>query len=55
MINWPDFKFPPIHLFCYPKQYQDYIEYRRQFVLSNKQKEPDLSTNKKIIELVKDR
>ena len=55
MINWAELKFPPVNLLCYAKQYRDYQEYRRQCVLSNKQKEPDLSTNKKIIEFVKDR
>lgn len=55
MINWPDFKFNAINLYSIPKQYRDYQEYRRRAALSNKNKEPDVSTNKRIIELVKDR
>jgi hypothetical protein len=55
VINWPDFVFPPVNLLCYAKQYRDYQEYRRQCVLSNKHKEPDVLTNHKIIELLKDR
>lgn len=54
-INWPDFVFPPVNLFNYAKQYRDYQEYRRRAILSNKNKEPDVSANKRIIELVKDR
>jgi hypothetical protein len=23
-MNWPDFTFPPVNLWCYPKQYEDY-------------------------------
>ena len=23
-MKWPDFYFPPINLWCYPKQYEDY-------------------------------
>lgn len=55
MINWPDFSFSAINLYSIPKQYRDYQEYRRQCVLSNKTKEHDALTNKKIIELVRDR
>ena len=25
MVSWPDFKFPPINLWCYPKQYKDWF------------------------------
>ena len=25
MYEWPDFKFPPINLWCYPKQYRDWF------------------------------
>jgi hypothetical protein len=46
-------KFPAINLWSIPKQYRDYREYRRQCILSNKIKEPDILTNKKIIELVR--
>ena len=24
MVKWADFYFPPINLWCYPKQYEDY-------------------------------
>ena len=24
-MKWPDFYFPPINLWCYPKQYEDYM------------------------------
>lgn len=55
VINWTDFSFSAINLWSLPKQYRDYQEYRRTCVLSSKQKQHDVSTNKKIIELVKDR
>jgi hypothetical protein len=25
MVKWADFIFPPINLWCYPKQYEDYM------------------------------
>lgn len=56
MIKWGDFTFSAINLWSIPKQYIDYYDYkRRTCYLSNKHKEHDVSTNKRIIELVKDR
>jgi len=54
-MRFLNYTFQAINLWSIPKQYRDYQEYRRREVLSNKQKEPNVSTNKKIIELVKDR
>ena len=54
-MRFINFTFPPVNLFSFHKQYRDYQEYRRMAVLRNKQKEYDMSANKKIIELVKDR
>lgn len=54
-MRFINFTFPPINLWSLPKQYRDYQEYRRTAVLSNKHKEPDVSTNKRIIELVRNR
>lgn len=54
-MRFLNYTFPAINLWSLPKQYRDYQEYRRTCVLSNKNKEHDVTTNKRIIELVRGR
>jgi len=46
MINWPEFRFPPISQRCYPLQFRDFIEYKRQQVINKPV--PQIQHNKTI-------